>query len=342
MHVGSLVQFDITIDGQLAGRIVFELFDNIAPKTARKFRELATGQHGFGYKGSRFTWTAPKEIIVVGENQTSKRFIHGNTFPVDNLLFKHDAPGVLSTVMSSNQVTHESDFFITTVALPQRDGVNVAFGKVTAGIDIVYWINGLNRTFGMPSKPVIIVDCGVISLLAKSTLREKIELIPRGRNKKFRLTRVSFSGKKRFGVSEAVESRGGKEKRALDTVQQLLAFPDEATSEDDRFSLADLMVSLCEGSKSYPTCPTLNGVVQTDESQMLEPTKKSDMYSITCVMYEVLTGCIPYHEVLRDAMVILKVMSGAQPSKPSSFDGSEWTNEIWDVMEQCLEQRLPM
>ncbi|KXN80643.1 putative serine/threonine-protein kinase PknB [Leucoagaricus sp. SymC.cos] len=83
---------------------------------------------------------------------------------------------------------------------------------------------------------------------------------------------------------------------------------------------------------------------ETDESQVLEPPKKSDMYSIICVMYEILTGRIPYHEVLRDAMVILELMSGAQPSKPSSFDSSELTNETWEVMEQCfkrdLEQRL--
>lgn len=34
------------------GRIVFRLFDDICPKTARNFRELATGERGFGYAGS--------------------------------------------------------------------------------------------------------------------------------------------------------------------------------------------------------------------------------------------------------------------------------------------------
>ena len=34
------VYFDITIDGQPAGRITFELFADVVPKTAENFRAL--------------------------------------------------------------------------------------------------------------------------------------------------------------------------------------------------------------------------------------------------------------------------------------------------------------
>lgn len=47
-------QFDITIEGVKSGRIVFRLYDETVPKTARNFRELATGQNGFGFAGSSF------------------------------------------------------------------------------------------------------------------------------------------------------------------------------------------------------------------------------------------------------------------------------------------------
>src|SRR5687768_15201149 len=47
--MASNVYFDITIDGEAAGQIVFALYDDTVPKTAKNFRELATGEHGYGY-----------------------------------------------------------------------------------------------------------------------------------------------------------------------------------------------------------------------------------------------------------------------------------------------------
>jgi Cyclophilin type peptidyl-prolyl cis-trans isomerase/CLD len=48
------IQFNVAIDSKPAGRIVFRLFDDVVPRTAQNFRELATGQHGFGYSESYF------------------------------------------------------------------------------------------------------------------------------------------------------------------------------------------------------------------------------------------------------------------------------------------------
>lgn len=52
-------QFDVAINSKASGRIVFKLFDDKVPKTARNFRELATGEHGFGYAGSTFHRVIP-------------------------------------------------------------------------------------------------------------------------------------------------------------------------------------------------------------------------------------------------------------------------------------------
>ncbi|KAG6842638.1 heme binding, partial [Tephrocybe sp. NHM501043] len=51
--------FDIAVNSKPAGRIVFKLYDETVPRTTRNFRELATGQHGFGYAGSKFHRVIP-------------------------------------------------------------------------------------------------------------------------------------------------------------------------------------------------------------------------------------------------------------------------------------------
>jgi hypothetical protein len=53
-EMGPCMQFNVAIDSKPAGRIVFRLYDDVVPRTAQNFRELATGQHGFGYTDSSF------------------------------------------------------------------------------------------------------------------------------------------------------------------------------------------------------------------------------------------------------------------------------------------------
>lgn len=47
----TYVWFDIKIGDEDAGKVVFELFNDIVPKTAENFRALCTGEKGDGKAG---------------------------------------------------------------------------------------------------------------------------------------------------------------------------------------------------------------------------------------------------------------------------------------------------
>ena len=163
------VYFDITIGGAPAGRITFELFADVVPKTAANFLALCTESEGFGYAGSGFHRIISDFMCQGGDftnhNGTGGKSIYGNKFADENFQLKHTEPGLLS-MANAGPNTNGSQFFITTVITSWLDGKHVVFGKVTNGMDVVRAMEAVGSGSGATSAEVKIASCGEVAVTA--------------------------------------------------------------------------------------------------------------------------------------------------------------------------------
>ncbi|XP_075607911.1 peptidyl-prolyl cis-trans isomerase D [Balearica regulorum gibbericeps] len=163
--------FDVDIGGERVGRIVFELFADVVPKTAENFRALCTGEKGTGpttgkplhYKGCPFHRII-KQFMVQGgdfsnQNGTGGESIYGEKFEDENFHYKHDKPGLLS-MANAGPGTNGSQFFITTVPTSHLDGKHVVFGQVIKGMGVVKILENVEVKGENPAKLCVIAECG--------------------------------------------------------------------------------------------------------------------------------------------------------------------------------------
>uniref|UniRef100_A0A3Q0T546 Peptidyl-prolyl cis-trans isomerase n=1 Tax=Amphilophus citrinellus TaxID=61819 RepID=A0A3Q0T546_AMPCI len=154
-----IVFFDITIGGQDVGRMKFELFADVVPKTAENFRKDGVP---IGYKGCTFhrysMWQL--DCIIIKGDGTGICSIYRGPFADENFRIKHSAAGLLS-MANSGPGTNGCQFFITCTKCDWLDGKHVVFGKLVDGLLVMRKIENVpTGPNNKPKLPIVIAQCG--------------------------------------------------------------------------------------------------------------------------------------------------------------------------------------
>ncbi|XP_059897540.1 probable inactive peptidyl-prolyl cis-trans isomerase-like 6 isoform X2 [Gadus macrocephalus] len=164
---------DIDIRSEGIGRLVFELFSNVCPKTCKNFRALCTGELGLsqgglmlGYRGSLFHRVVPNGWIQGGDISPAGKgdggeSIYGPYFEDESFAISHNKRGILGM---ANQGPHSnrSQFYITMQPAPWMDKSYVAFGQLVEGTDFMKKLEEVPTCNERPKQDCRVADCGVL------------------------------------------------------------------------------------------------------------------------------------------------------------------------------------
>ncbi|XP_043192434.1 peptidyl-prolyl cis-trans isomerase G-like, partial [Amphibalanus amphitrite] len=177
--------FDLEVDGVPLGRVVFELFSDVCPRTAENFRALCTGERGLGertqkplhYQGVKLHRIVRDFMIQGGDfsagNGTGGESIYGGTFDDENFELEHDRPFLLS-MANRGKDTNGSQFFLTTQPAPHLNGVHVVFGQVVSGQEVVSQVEAVpTDNKSRPLQDVRVARCGQLVLQTKHKDKKK-------------------------------------------------------------------------------------------------------------------------------------------------------------------------
>lgn len=165
VHVYPIYFFNIEINGSPYGRILIEVRNDVAPKMAKNFGSLCTGELGFGYKGCHIFQCWENESIITGDFELNNG--RGGRSVFEDSFFMPDDTKVLairgSVGMRRSQKRHDNLGLVGSqfrIILREMRGFTGIFAFVVEGLDLVDKISKAGDSAGKPQSNVIIVNCG--------------------------------------------------------------------------------------------------------------------------------------------------------------------------------------
>lgn len=167
--------FDISLGGTSLGRVVVELYQDLAPKAVENFLSLCQTSNEISFRNTYFHRVIKNFMIQAGDT-TYGQFddsypspdigkggycVFGTPFPDENLT-NIDKPFLLC-MANSGPNTNKSQFFISTYSLSHLNGKHTVFGRVIHGKSIIREVeNVTTNSDNVPVKgeAVVITGCG--------------------------------------------------------------------------------------------------------------------------------------------------------------------------------------
>ncbi|XP_051163085.1 peptidyl-prolyl cis-trans isomerase D isoform X2 [Leptopilina boulardi] len=300
-----IVFLDIAIGDEYVGRIVIELFKDLAPRTVENFRSLCTGEKGIGvngkklcYKGSIFHKVVSHCMIQGGDiinfDGTGGESIYGPHFEDESLKTPHLEAGLVSMVNEGRPHTNSSQFVITAMSCRHLDDTNVVFGKVKKGMSAVSEINNVPTKNQIPEEKVSIINCGELKKGDNWGLEENdgFPLWPNDWDYEEKLTykylqevitKIKDSGNFYFSNLKYLEANV-KYKKALRYYDWMMNFKDLPDELDESFKNQKviLLLNLCavklKQRKFKETLLLCNKVLAIDETNSKALFRRSQAY----------------------------------------------------------------
>ena len=146
------------------GRLIFELFDDIMPRTVQQFINMLEAKQEPTYLGSTFSRIVPGDMCVGGDrtsnvegSTTGRELVFTRAEAEANWQVPHLNPGVLSLADAKS-----SKFNITFRNCEELDGWHAVFGKTVYGFDVLKAISEAGNENGEPKLPVTVTGGGSV------------------------------------------------------------------------------------------------------------------------------------------------------------------------------------
>lgn len=163
-----LFYFELDVNGAPFGRVVIEVRDDVAPRMARNFAVLATGELGVGYRGCSVFQCWENESVITGDFELNNG--RGGRSVFEESYFMPDDTRMVAargTVgMRRSQKRHDNLGLVGSqfrIVLREMRGFTAIFGFVVEGLELVDRLSRTGDSAGKPHTTILISSCGKLN-----------------------------------------------------------------------------------------------------------------------------------------------------------------------------------